>query len=284
MAAARSGRADIFVLVSLATVAAAALGEWGEAAAVSALFLISLVLERYSTLRSQQGAAALLKLRPNEVRLVRRDGSITNVAPETIVPGDVVRVLPGERVAVDAVVQSGTSDVDAAVVTGESRPHGVALNDDVLAGSLVLDGALELRAKQGAEESTLGRIARAVRKAQQRRSPRELTIDRFARWYTPVVIAASLAVMIVPSIFQPSEATTWVMRGLAVMLTACPCSLVLATPAATSCGLGAAASAGVLVKSGAALETAASVTAVVFDKTGTLNARTIHRTVLARGA
>ena len=263
---------DINVLMIVAVVGAAALGDWLEAAVVLWLFGVAQWLEALSMRRADHAIRSLVTLTPPKA-LVRRDGGERIVDISTVRIGEIVIVRPGERVPVDGVVVGGASAVNQAPVTGESLPVDKALGDDVFAGSINGIGALEVEAARAASESTVARIARLVEEAQRRRAPIQTFVDRFARRYTPAVIAIALIVAIVPPLAaggHGSDFSTWIYRALTLLVVACPCALVISTPVSIVSALAAAARAGVLVKGGAHLERLAAVRCIAFDKTGTL--------------
>jgi len=198
-----------------------------------------------------------------------RDGAETTVPLDEIVPGDIVLVRPGGRVAVDGVVLEGHAAADQAPVTGESRPVAKAPGDQVFAGSIIEGGTLRLRATSAAADNTIAKIVHLVEEAQSRRAPAETIVDRFAARYTPVVVALAAAVAFVPPLLGASF-DTWFYRGLALLIISCPCALVISTPVSILAALANATRNGVLIKGGAYLERAAGIRAIAFDKTGTL--------------
>ncbi len=275
LASVRKRVLDINVLMLIAVVGAAALGDWMEAAAVVWLFGVAQWLESWSLARANRAIASLLALAPSEAT-VRRGGVERTIAVDQIVPGDVVIVRPGGRVPVDGVVLAGESDIDESPITGESQPVSKGAGDRVLSGAVNGAAALEIEAERAAADSTLARIVRLVEQAQRRRAPVQSFVDRFARRYTPAVVVLAIAVAVVPPLVLAGETSwatafaTWSYRALALLVVACPCALVISTPVSIVSALTAAARAGVLIKGGAHLERLASITCVAFDKTGTL--------------
>ena len=266
---------DINALMIVAVIGAGALGEWMEAASVVWLFGIAQWLEARSLARARRAIASLVTLVPTEA-LVRRGGVEQFWPADRIVPGDIVIVRPGERIAVDGVVRAGESDIDESPVTGESRPIEKVPGTEVFSGTVNGAGALEVEARRAAADSTLARIVRLVEQAQARRAPVQTFVDRFARRYTPAVVLLAVLVAVVPplalggvsgwSAFVPE----WGYRALALLVVACPCALVISTPVSIVSALTAAARGGVLIKGGAHLERLSEVRCVAFDKTGTL--------------
>lgn len=265
----RTGTLDINVLMTIAAIGAAIIGEWGEAAAAMSLFALAQLLEGFAMGRARRAIAALMQLTPREAT-VRRDGRTAVVPVDQVALGEVMVIRPGERLPLDGEVVSGQSAVDQSPITGESMPVEKQAGSEVFAGSINGHGALEVRVTRHAEDTTLARILHAVEEAQASRAPAQTFVDRFARIYTPAVVALATLVAILPPLVAGGEWLTWVYRALALLVIACPCALVISTPVTVVSGLTGAARDGVLIKGGAQLESAAHVTAVLLDKTGTL--------------
>lgn len=264
----RTRNLDMNVLMATATVGAAVLGQWSEAVAIVLLFSLGNVLQVHAIERTRATVAALGELTPPTVRIV--DGDATReVAVDAVAIGEHVLVRPGERVPLDGTVIDGASTVDEAPITGESTPVEKGPGDGVLSGSLNGNGAVTIRVEQVAASSTLQRIVQLVEQAQATKAPSELFVDRFSRLYTPIVVGTALLLMLVPG-FITGDWDTWTYRGLALLIIACPCSLVISTPVTVVSGIGAASRRGILVKGGAALEAAGRMRALAIDKTGTL--------------
>jgi len=268
LAGIRARHLDMNVLMSAAVVGAAGIGEWAEAASVVVLFAAGNALQVYAIDRTRGAVRALARLAPDEV-LVKRGTTELAVSIGAVGVGDVVVVRPGERVALDGEVIEGASVVDESPVTGESTPVEKAPGDAVFSGSLNGQGAVLVRVTKKAEDSTLQRVVKMVEEAQAKKAPAEQFVDRFSRVYTPVVVAAAAALAVVPPLLG-ADFGTWFYRALALLIIACPCALVISTPVTVVSGIGAASRRGILVKSGAALETAGRLEALAFDKTGTL--------------
>jgi Cd2+/Zn2+-exporting ATPase len=265
----RARSVDMNVLMTIAASGAAAIGQWSEAGLVVFLFALGNLLQTLSMERTRRAVRGLAELTPPEARVV--DGDHTHTVPaEAVRPGELVRVLPGERLPVDGLVTAGQAGVDQSPVTGESMPLGKAPGDEVFAGSIVQGGALTVRATTSASDNTIAKIIHLVEEAQAQRAPLQTTIDRFASRYTPVVVTAAIAVAVLPPLVAGQAFATWFYRGLALLIISCPCALVISTPVSFLAALGAATRRGVLVKGGAFLERAGSLRAVAFDKTGTL--------------
>ena len=271
VAAARLGAPfTIQMLMTLAAVGAVIIGEYEEAAVVVLLFLLGEVLEGVAADRARSGIRALGELLPREARVEDADGALHTVAADTLRIGQIVLARPGDRIAADGEVISGTSSVDESAVTGESLPVTRAPGDAVRAGTVNHEATLRIRVARSPEDNTIARIIALVEEAQESKAPTERFIDRFSRYYMPAIVALAALVAILPPLagFGPWE--TWIYRGLALLLIGCPCALVISVPAAVASGLSAGARAGILIKGGAVLESLADSTRVVFDKTGTL--------------
>jgi Zn2+/Cd2+-exporting ATPase len=263
---------DMNVLMALATVGAVAIGAYAEGAWVLVLFALGTTLETFALDRTRRSVAALAELAPAEARIVDA-GSERLVPVADVTIGMRVLVRPGERMPLDGVVESGASSVDESPINGESVPADRGPGDPVYAGSLNQLGALVVRTTRLAGDSTIARIVELVEQAQGSRAPSERLVDRFARIYTPLVFAAALALAAIPIVLG-ADASTWIYRALALLIVACPCSLVISIPVAVISAIGAAARDGVLIKGGAALEDLARIRVVALDKTGTLTAGT----------
>jgi Cd2+/Zn2+-exporting ATPase len=266
---ARSRILDINVLMVIAVAGALALGDWPEATSVVFLFAVAQWLEVRTMERARQAIRSLIDLTPREA-LVRRNGREQRVPVDTIAVGDEIVVRPGEKVPLDGLVTTGRSDVNEAPLTGESRPIDKAPGDEVYAGTINGRGAMEVRVLRLGRDSRLARIIHLVETAQAQRAPVQSFVDRFARVYTPVVLALAIVVATAPPLLAGAAFATWIYRALVLLVVACPCALVISTPVSIVAALSAAARHGVLIKGGAYLERLASIRVVAFDKTGTL--------------
>ncbi len=271
-AAMRRLQPDMNLLMLIAVVGAIAIGEWFEAAAVSFLFSLSLLLESWSVNRARRAVAALMDLSPPMARVVRADGSMEEITPEQVSVGSMVVVKPGERIPLDGRVKEGESEINQAPITGESQPVAKKPGDEIFAGTINGDGTLQIEITKLSSDTTLAKIVRMVGEAQSRRGPSEQWVEKFARVYTPVVMLLASVVFLVPTIFFGSDPTIWLYRALVLLVIACPCALVISTPVSIVAGLTAAARQGVLVKGGTYLEAPAHLKAIAFDKTGTITA------------
>ena len=274
------GLMDEFVLMSLATIGAWAIGAYAEAVAVMLFYRTGELFQDRAVRSSRQSVAALLELRPDTARVVEKD-QVFVLDPAQVQVGQVIQVNPGERVPLDGTVQSGQSQADTSALTGESKPRGLGPGDSILSGMVNLSGVLTVRVDKPLAQSTVSVILDLVQNAAQRKAPTEQFMTRVARVYTPVVVG--LAAMIafgpvlaarVPGLenlfaVQPQLAD-WVYRGLVFLVISCPCALVISIPLAFFAGLGACSRQGVLVKGANFLEALNRLWAVVWDKTGTL--------------
>jgi Cd2+/Zn2+-exporting ATPase len=267
-AALRRRSLDMNVLMTLAAVGAVGIGAYAEGAWVLVLFAVGTSLEALAFDRSRRSVRALMELAPARARVVDEHGERL-VPVDEVTPGTRVLVRPGERVPLDGDVVTGASSIDQAPITGESVPVDKQPGDGVFAGTLNGTGALSVAVTRSAADSTVQRIARLVQEAQGSRAPSERFVDRFARTYTPLVFAVALALATVPPLLG-GEPSTWIYRALALLIVACPCSLVISIPVAVVSAVGRAARDGVLIKGGQALEHLARVRTVALDKTGTL--------------
>ncbi len=269
LASARILSLDMNVLMSVAIVGALALGEFVEAASIAVLFSIAELLEAYSVDRARASIASLMEMAPEWAVLVQ-DGKEITVPASTLVPGDEIVVRPGDRIATDGTVLEGSSAVDQSPITGESLPIEKVEGDGVFSGTINRAGHLRLRVERAADDSALAKIVHLVEEAESSKTESERFVDRFARYYTPTIAAAALLTAVVPPLLFGAPFPLWIVRGLTLLVIACPCALVISTPVAVVSGLTAAARHGVLIKGGAHLEAMASVRAFALDKTGTL--------------
>jgi len=269
LASARHLALEMNFLMATAAVGAIAIGELAEAASVMFLFAVAQLLESRSMDRARNAIHALMELSPASA-LVLRDGREVRVPAEDVAVGELVVVRPGEKIAVDGTVEHGESAVNQAPITGESMPVEKRPGEEVFAGTLNGQGVLEVRSTRPAADTTLARIVHWVEDAQATRAPSDAFVDRFARVYTPVVVAAAVAMALVPPLLGAGPFGEWVYRGLALLVVACPCALVISTPVTVVSALAGAAREGILIKGGLHLENAGRTRVVALDKTGTL--------------
>ena len=271
----RAHRLDIHVLMALAVVGALALGQWDEAATVAFLFGLSEALEGLSLERARRAVRALLEVAPSTAELIGPDGALTVVAVGRVGRGDRVHVRSGERVPVDGTVVAGRSSVDQKSVTGESLAVLREPGDGVYAGTVNGEGVLEIEASGPIGDALISRVIARVREAQAGKAPVERRLARVAAWSTPLVVALAGGLMVGTPLARLAAGVApdwvgWFSRGLVVLVIACPCALVIATPVAVVSALASAARRGVLVKGGQYLEEVGRLRVLAFDKTGTL--------------
>jgi Cd2+/Zn2+-exporting ATPase len=260
---------DIDLLMVLAAIGAASIGQWHEGEMLLFLFSLSNVLQDYAIGRSRSAIQALFKLYPQEAH-VRRGRTIVTVALNDIRVGDLVLIEPGERIPVDGVVRGGRSAVDQSPITGESMPVEKAPGDQVFAGTLNRNGALDVQATQPASSTTLARIIRLVEEAQDTQAPTERFLDRFEAIYAAAILGVIGLMIVIPPLAFGAAFEPNFYRAMVLMTVASPCALVISVPASFISAIAAGARAGVLFKGGAYLESLAAIKAVAFDKTGTL--------------
>ncbi len=270
-AAAKSLRPDMNLLMALAVLGAVGIGEWLEAASVTFLFALALLLESWSIGRARNAIKALIDISPATARYVcPTDGDIEEAPVEKVPVGATVLVRPGEKLPLDGVVTRGFTSVDQSSITGESLPVARGVGDEVYAGTINLEGTIEFRSTRPASDTTLARIIQMVEAAQSRRAPMEQFVEKFARIYTPIMLGVACLIAVAPPLILGGGWVSWFYQALVVLVIACPCSLVISTPVSIVAGLTTAARNGVLIKGGVYLEAPARLRAVAFDKTGTL--------------
>ncbi|MFS1443233.1 MULTISPECIES: zinc/cadmium/mercury/lead-transporting ATPase [unclassified Vibrio] len=267
---ARSGTPfAIETLMSVAALGALYLGETAEAAMVLLLFLIGERLEAFASSRARSGVQALMALVPeNATKII--NGERVEVVVSELVPGDVIEVAAGSRLPADGQLITDAASFDESALTGESVPVEHTEGNSIMAGAVVVDKVVRITITSKQGENAIDRILHLIEEAESRKAPLERFLDKFSRWYTPLMMVVALLVIITPPLLFAQPWETWVYRGLALLLIACPCALVISTPAAITSGLAAAAKRGALIKGGAALEQLGKIQTIAFDKTGTL--------------
>ncbi len=269
--AARKFRPDMNLLMTVAVLGAIGLGEWLEAASVSFLFSLALLLESWSVGKAKREITALLDITPPMARFIcHNDGDIEEKPVGEIPVGAIIVVRPGERIPLDGVIVRGVTSVNQAPLTGESVHVAKEPGAEVFAGTINEEATIEFRSTRPASDTTLSRIIRMVEEGRSRRAPVEQWVEKFARVYTPLMMLVSLAIVTVPPVFAGGDWAKWFYEGLVVLVIACPCALVISTPVTIVAALSSAARNGVLVKGGAYLEAPARLKAIAFDKTGTV--------------
>lgn len=257
-------------LMSIATIGAFAIGQFPEGVAVMLFYRIGELFQDMAVNRSRSSIKDLMDIRPDFANL-RLENEVRRVSPEEVGVGDLILIKPGEKVPLDGVVVQGTSSLDTSALTGESLPRDVQDGSTVLSGSINLSGLLTVRVEREFGESTASRILELVQNAGGKKAPTENFITKFARYYTPAVVAAAVLLAVVPPLVIPGATfSTWIYRALAFLVVSCPCALVVSIPLSFFGGIGAASRQGILIKGSNYLEALNSLDTVVFDKTGTL--------------
>lgn len=260
---------NMSVLMSMAVIGALAIGHYEEGASVAFLYAISEMLEGWTMEKARRSINQLMDIAPKTARLRRGDGEV-EVPVEEVAVGDIMIIRPGEKIALDGVVVTGESAVNEAAITGESLPTEKGLGAQVYAGTFNTTGALAVRVTKLVQDTTIAKIIQMVEEAQSRRAPSQAFIERFAAVYTPIVMALAVGIVLIPPVLLGHAWAPWIYRGLALLVVACPCALVVSTPMAIVSAISNAARNGVLIKGGIYLEAAGTLNAIAFDKTGTL--------------
>lgn len=264
-------RPDMNLLMTIAVVGAISIGQWFEAATVTFLFSLALLLETWSVGRARLAIRSLLELAPKAARVIcPKKQSIEDKSVEDVKIGEILIIRPGERIPLDGQISKGQTHINQAPITGESMPIPKQENDDVYAGTINGESSIEVNVTKATSDTTLAHIIHRIEEAQAHRAHAEQWVDTFARYYTPIMILLTLAITLIPPIFFQQPWSKWFYEGLVILVIACPCALVISTPVSIVAGLSRAARNGVLVKGGIYLELPAKLKAIAFDKTGTL--------------
>ena len=266
-------------LMSLATVGALATGEYPEAVFVMLFYQVGELFQSYAVDQSRKSITSLMDIRPDYAN-IEVDGQLRQVDPEDVAVGDTIVIKAGERIPLDGVVLEGTSNVDTAALTGESLPREAQPGDDVISGCVNLSGLLRVRVTKAFEESTVAKILDLVENSSSKKAKAENFITKFARYYTPAVVLAAVALALLPPLFTSIQWVDSIQRALNFLVVSCPCALVISVPLSFFGGIGGASKNGILVKGGNYLEVLAKTELVVFDKTGTLTRGVFHVTAI----
>jgi len=256
-------------LMSAATIGAFAIGEYAEGVGVMLFYQTGEFFQDMAVRKSKKSIAGLMDIRPDYAN-IKRGGNIVKVSPEDVNIGDVIVVTPGEKIPLDGVVTEGSAMLDTTALTGESAPRRASVSDTVLSGCLNMDGVLTIEVTQTSGESTAAKIIDLVENAANKKAPTENFITKFARYYTPAVVALAVLIAVIPPLIDGGLWSEWIRRGLIFLVISCPCALVISIPLGFFGGIGCASKNGVLIKGGNYLEALHNLDMVVFDKTGTL--------------
>ncbi|MDF5732461.1 MAG: cation-translocating P-type ATPase, partial [Rhizonema sp. PD38] len=262
-------RADMNLLMTISVIGAVILGDWFEGALVLFLFSLGTTLQVFTFGRTRNAIRSLMDLTPPTATVKRGNKEVT-VTVESIQVGEILTIRPGQRVALDGIVISGTSAIDQSPITGESIPDDKAPGDTVYAGTLNQEGFIFVKVTHTSNDTSVAKIINLVEQAQGSRAPSQQWVDRFAEVYTPIVIVVAILIAVIPPLAFAQSFNVWFYRSLVMLVIACPCALVISTPVSIVSAIGAATRRGVLFKGGHALETAGRLTSLAFDKTGTI--------------
>lgn len=259
---------DEYFLMTVASIGALCIGEYPEAVAVMLFFRIGECFEDYAVDKSRRSIAELMGIRP-DYACVEVDGVLQKFDPNTIPVGTVITVTPGERIPLDGVIMDGESSVDTSALTGESMPRTVKKGQQVVSGCVNLSGVLRIRVSSTYKESTVSKMLELVEHSANSKSRREALVTRFAKVYTPVVVALAVLLAVIPSLVDGNW-LEWIRRALIFLVISCPCALVISVPLSFFGGIGCASKHGILIKGSTYLEALADTSTVVMDKTGTV--------------
>ena len=272
-------------LMAIATIGAMFTGEYIEGAAVMLFYQVGELFQSCAVGRSRKSIASLMNIRPDHAN-IERDGKLETVSPENVNIGDTIVIKPGEKIPLDGVILDGSSTVDTAALTGESVPRDVLTGDDVVSGCINLSGVLKVRVTKRFGESTVAKILDLVENTGSQKAKSENFITKFARYYTPCVVAGAVLLAVLPPLIAGGDWASWIHRALIFLVISCPCALVISVPLSFFGGIGGASRCGVLVKGGNYLEALSKTEIIVFDKTGTLtkgvfNVTAIHPDIIS---
>lgn len=264
------GKLDETTLMLIAVIAAFCIGEYFEGAMVAVLFKLGEMLEELAMKKSQKSIEAALDIRPDTVLLLDENGNTKEILAQNAKIGDKIAIKAGDRVGLDVIVLSGFGDIDTSAITGESVPKSVGEGEKIMSGSLSLSGFLTCEVVCEFENSTASQIIKLVKESAAKKSNTEKLVSRFARIYTPAVVAVSVLIAIVPPLFKLTSFKSSLYRALIVLVASCPCAIVISVPLAYFCAMGTASKFGAIIKGGKTVDSLAKANRVIFDKTGTL--------------
>jgi Cd2+/Zn2+-exporting ATPase len=264
-------------LMSIATIGAMFTSEYAEGVAVMLFYQVGELFQSYAVGKSRRSISALMDIRPDHANVIRGGETVT-CDPEEVEVGEIILIRPGERVPLDAVVIEGETSLNTSALTGESVPRDVTVGDDIISGSVNLNGVIRAKVRSVYGESTVARILDLVENSADKKAKTENFITKFAKYYTPAVVISAVLLAIVPPLIIGGEWSKWIHRALVFLVVSCPCALVISVPLSFFGGIGGAAKRGILVKGSNFLETLSKANTVVFDKTGTLTKGTFRVT------
>ena len=256
-------------LMTVSTVGAFAIGEYPEAVAVMLFYTVGELFQELAVRRSRKSITELMDIRPDRATVLRNGEQMT-VYPDEVEPGETIIIRPGEKIPLDGIITDGESTLDTKAITGESAPRNVFCGDEVLSGSINVNGVITVKTTKSFVESTVSKIIDLVQNASSNKAPTENFITAFAKYYTPAVVAAAVLLAVIPPLFFNGLWSDWLYRAFSFLVISCPCALVISIPLAFFGGIGAASRHGILVKGGNYLEALNKVETIIFDKTGTI--------------
>lgn len=269
---------DECFLMTIATIGAFVTGEYAEGTAVMLFYQVGELFQSCAVAKSRRSISELMDIRPDHANLENEDGSLREVSPEEVHPGDIIAVKPGEKIPLDGVVISGTSAADTSALTGEALPRDISEGDSVISGCINLTGLIRVRVTKDMSSSTVSKILELVENSREKKSVSENFISAFSRIYTPAVVVGAVALSVIPPLFDGLDFMKWIYRAMTFLVISCPCALVISIPLSFFSGLGGAAKRGVLIKGSNYMESLAKAGIMVFDKTGTLTKGTFEVT------
>lgn len=260
---------DETFLMSLASIGAFCVMAFSEGVLIMLLYQVGELFQGYAEEKSRDSISQLMNIRP-EYATCEREGITMRTEPEEVRVGEIIVVKPGEKIPLDGVIIKGDSTLNAVALTGESAPRDVSKGDAVLSGCINLNGLLRIKVTHPYEESTVARILKLVEESAEKKAKTESFITKFAKFYTPVVLVAAVAVAVLPPLLQMGDWLDWIRRGLIFLVVSCPCALVVSVPLTFFGGIGGASRRGILIKGANYIEALAKTEIIAFDKTGTL--------------